>query len=70
MCVPGSGGDIFLSGRSTREAEKLLANVSDGGPDCRRHNNNRLDTTRDSEMDKRHREGESQEVIPVGLDAS
>ena len=29
----------------SRTAERLVANVSDGGKDCRRHNNNnRLDT--------------------------
>jgi hypothetical protein len=34
-----------MSARSSRAAERLVANVSDGGRDCRRHNNNnRLDT--------------------------
>jgi len=38
VCHGDSGGAIFLNTR-------LVANVSDGGPDCRRHNNNnRLDT--------------------------
>ena len=38
VCSGDSGGGIFLGGR-------LVANVSDGGRDCRRHNNNnRLDT--------------------------
>ena len=39
VCSGDSGGGIFLS------AGVLVANVSDGGQDCRRHNNNnRLDT--------------------------
>ena len=38
VCSGDSGGGIFLRAR-------LVANVSDGGGDCRRHNNNnRLDT--------------------------
>lgn len=38
VCSGDSGGGIFLTRR-------LVANVSDGGQDCRRHNNNnRLDT--------------------------
>jgi hypothetical protein len=38
VCSGDSGGGIFLDAR-------LVANVSDGGKDCRRHNNNnRLDT--------------------------
>ena len=38
VCSGDSGGGIFLNAR-------LVANVSDGGKDCRRHNNNnRLDT--------------------------
>jgi hypothetical protein len=43
VCSGDSGGGIFLTaGRTT---VRLVANVSDGGPDCRRHNNNnRLDT--------------------------
>jgi hypothetical protein len=45
VCSGDSGGGIFLTGRSARAAERLVANVSDGGQDCRRHNNNnRLDT--------------------------
>ena len=45
VCSGDSGGGIFLNGRSRRTAERLVANVSDGGKDCRRHNNNnRLDT--------------------------
>ena len=46
VCSGDSGGGIFLSpsGRA-RDGEVLAANVSDGGLDCRRHNNNnRLDT--------------------------
>ena len=44
VCSGDSGGGIFLSARSGR-AERLVANVSDGGHDCLRHNNNnRLDT--------------------------
>jgi hypothetical protein len=43
VCSGDSGGGIFL--RSGGAAERLVANVSDGGQDCRRHNNNnRLDT--------------------------
>jgi len=38
VCFGDSGGGIFMNAR-------LVANVSDGGRDCRRHNNNnRLDT--------------------------
>jgi hypothetical protein len=45
VCSGDSGGGIFLTARSGGAAERLVANVSDGGPDCRRHNNNnRLDT--------------------------
>jgi hypothetical protein len=45
VCSGDSGGGIFMTGRSSRAAERLVANVSDGGRDCRRHNNNnRLDT--------------------------
>jgi hypothetical protein len=45
VCSGDSGGGIFLAGRSGRATERLVANVSDGGQDCRRHNNNnRLDT--------------------------
>jgi hypothetical protein len=45
LCFGDSGGGIFLSARSGRGADRLVANVSDGGGDCRRHNNNnRLDT--------------------------
>jgi hypothetical protein len=46
VCSGDSGGGIFLHGAAdaTRDAV-LVANVSDGGRDCRRHNNNnRLDT--------------------------
>ena len=47
VCHGDSGGGIFLNdhpnGNSTDD--ELVANVSDGGRDCRRHNNNnRLDT--------------------------
>ena len=45
VCFGDSGGGIFLSAGSSRTADRLVANVSDGGSDCRRHNNNnRLDT--------------------------
>jgi hypothetical protein len=45
VCSGDSGGGIFLNPRPGRTAERLVANVSDGGQDCRRHNNhNRLDT--------------------------
>ena len=45
VCSGDSGGGIFLNARSGQTAERLVANVSDGGQDCRRHNNNnRLDT--------------------------
>ena len=47
VCSGDSGGAIFLKAhpnRNNRE-EQLAANVSDGGRDCRSHNNNnRLDT--------------------------
>jgi hypothetical protein len=42
VCSGDSGGGIFLRGA---DGERLVANVSDGGRDCRSHNNNnRLDT--------------------------
>ena len=47
VCSGDSGGGIFMmnAGASTSGARRLVANVSDGGRDCRRHNNNnRLDT--------------------------
>ena len=46
VCSGDSGGGIFLNPRPGMADEGLLAaNVSDGGRDCRRHNNNnRLDT--------------------------
>lgn len=46
VCSGDSGGGIFLNPRpSVSDGEVLAANVSDGGRDCRRHNNNnRLDT--------------------------
>ena len=45
VCAGDSGGGIFLNTRSSRAPGRLVANVSDGGGDCRRHNNNnRLDT--------------------------
>jgi hypothetical protein len=45
VCFGDSGGGIFLTAPSGRAADRLVANVSDGGADCRRHNNNnRLDT--------------------------
>jgi hypothetical protein len=45
VCSGDSGGGIFLSARSGGMDERLVASVSDGGRDCRRHNNNnRLDT--------------------------
>ena len=45
VCSGDSGGGIFLNATSGRATERLVANVSDGGQDCRRHNNNnRLDT--------------------------
>ncbi len=41
VCAGDSGGGIFLNATS-----ELAGNVSDGGHDCRRHNNNvRLDTS-------------------------
>jgi len=44
VCSGDSGGGIFLK-PAANPADELLANVSDGGKDCRRHNNNnRLDT--------------------------
>src|SRR5262245_40988330 len=45
VCFGDSGGGIFLTRRSSHSQPRLVANVSDGGGDCRRHNNNnRLDT--------------------------
>jgi hypothetical protein len=46
VCSGDSGGGIFLNPRPTvANGAVLVANVSDGGRDCRRHNNNnRLDT--------------------------
>ena len=45
VCSGDSGGGIFMNSTPTSNAEVLVANVSDGGRDCRRHNNNnRLDT--------------------------
>jgi hypothetical protein len=46
VCSGDSGGGIFLNPSPTVANEDVLAaNVSDGGRDCRRHNNNnRLDT--------------------------
>ncbi len=46
VCSGDSGGGIFLNpGPDRRDDPVLVANVSDGGRDCRRHNNNtRLDT--------------------------
>jgi hypothetical protein len=46
VCSGDSGGGIFLAARpDTADGAVLAANVSDGGHDCRRHNNNiRLDT--------------------------
>lgn len=46
VCHGDSGGGIFLPNKSNvRAGEQLVANVSDGGQDCRSHNNNnRLDT--------------------------
>jgi hypothetical protein len=44
VCSGDSGGGIFLR-TSASESVELVANVSDGGRDCRRqNNNNRLDT--------------------------
>jgi hypothetical protein len=46
VCSGDSGGGIFLNPSATAAGGHVLAaNVSDGGGDCRRHNNNnRLDT--------------------------
>ena len=46
VCHGDSGGGIFLPNKSkSRADDRLVANVSDGGQDCRSHNNNnRLDT--------------------------
>lgn len=46
VCSGDSGGGIFLSpSPPVASGHVLVANVSDGGRDCRRHNNNnRLDT--------------------------
>ena len=48
VCSGDSGGGIFLHRGPAVDGEGVLAaNVSDGGHDCRRHNNNnRLDTRR------------------------
>ena len=46
VCSGDSGGGIFLNAERAGTSDALLvANVSDGGRDCRRHNNtNRLET--------------------------
>jgi hypothetical protein len=47
VCSGDSGGAIFLDTQPDKKGQggRLVANVSDGGRDCRRHNNNnRLDT--------------------------
>jgi hypothetical protein len=46
VCSGDSGGGIFLNASpNVTSDDVLVANVSDGGRDCRRHNNNnRLDT--------------------------
>ena len=46
VCSGDSGGGIFLNpSPAIADKDVLAANVSDGGRDCRRHNNNnRLDT--------------------------
>lgn len=46
VCSGDSGGGIFLNPRrNVANGDVLVANVSDGGQDCRSHNNNnRLDT--------------------------
>jgi hypothetical protein len=47
VCSGDSGGGVFLNDHpgKDRSEDKLAANVSDGGRDCRRqNNNNRLDT--------------------------
>ena len=47
VCSGDSGGAIFLRPHPKRNdgGDVLVANVSDGGRDCRTHNNNnRLDT--------------------------
>jgi hypothetical protein len=46
VCSGDSGGAIFLDASPDASNDPVLvANVSDGGLDCRRHNNNnRLDT--------------------------
>jgi hypothetical protein len=47
VCSGDSGGAIFLNTDPSKRAgnDQLVANVSDGGRDCRRqNNNNRLDT--------------------------
>jgi hypothetical protein len=46
VCHGDSGGGIFLPNKSNVKGDdRLVANVSDGGQDCRSHNNNnRLDT--------------------------
>ncbi len=47
VCSGDSGGAIFLNASPDQRAsdDELVANVSDGGRDCRRqNNNNRLDT--------------------------
>lgn len=45
VCSGDSGGAIFLARPNKKNSDELVANVSDGGRDCRGHNNNnRLDT--------------------------
>jgi hypothetical protein len=56
VCSGDSGGGIFLNPTPAGgSANILVANVSDGGRDCRRHNNNnRLDTRNIQKLDQQH----------------
>ena len=67
VCFGDSGGGIFLS-TIQPHSRPLVANVSDGGSDCRRHNNNnRLDTRAIQKWIERHHTGARGEMIELSV---